>query len=167
MKNKSSFIAKQQGMTLLEVLVAVLILAIGLLGVAGLQSQGQRTTAEASVRTYATVLANELLDRMRINRVQAKAGAYAFTAAPGGGVDCRATECSTADLRDFDINEWVTQVGAMLPNGKAEVVFNDAAAAVNPSRYEVRITWDLRESEQDDPTNPAGQTKTMVWVMAP
>jgi type IV pilus assembly protein PilV len=157
----------QHGMTLLEVLVAVLILAIGLLGIAGLQSRGQAATAEASVRTHATILANELLDRMRINRSQSQNGGYAFTSAPTASVNCRVNSCSTTRLRNFDIADWLTQVNTILPGGTAVSTYSTGASAVNRGRYEVAITWNVRDSERDDPTGTAGMTKTMTWVMSP
>jgi type IV pilus assembly protein PilV len=169
MKNSQfSHITQQRGMTLLEVLVAVVILAIGLLGVAGLQSRGQSATAEASIRTYTTILANELLDRMRTNRDVAAAGGYATAEVGTSTKDCREVECSHAELRDFDYSEWLDMVSKNLPSGSANIVYNTAGATTpNPSRYEVTITWALKESESDTPTDQTTLTKSITWVVAP
>ena len=70
---------KQSGFTLLEVLVAMLVLAIGLLGLAGLMTSSMRDNLSASHRTQATWLAYDILDRMRANRTSAIAGSYATT----------------------------------------------------------------------------------------
>jgi type IV pilus modification protein PilV len=56
---------EQQGFTLIEVLVTVIIMAIGLLGVAGLQLAGMRSNHSAFLRTQATIAAYDLIDRMR------------------------------------------------------------------------------------------------------
>ncbi|MGH8598331.1 MAG: type IV pilus modification protein PilV [Gammaproteobacteria bacterium] len=60
----------QSGFTLLEVLISVFVLSIGLLGIAGLQMTSKRTNYEAVQRTNATMLAQELLERIRANTPQ-------------------------------------------------------------------------------------------------
>ena len=67
---------RQKGFTLLEVLVAVLVLAIGLLGLAGLQATSLRVNQSASMRSQATNLAYDMADRIRANRGAALAGSY-------------------------------------------------------------------------------------------
>lgn len=59
----------QAGFTLIEVLVAVLVLAVGLLGLAGLQTMGLRATTGSYVRTQAIAVAQELAERMRLNKI--------------------------------------------------------------------------------------------------
>jgi len=60
-------LANQRGLTLAEVLIAVVILSIGLLGIAGLQLTGLRGAQSANLRTQATVLANDIAERIRAN----------------------------------------------------------------------------------------------------
>ncbi|MES9904909.1 MAG: type IV pilus modification protein PilV [Sedimenticola sp.] len=59
---------RQRGLTLLEVLVAVVVLAIGLLGLAGLQVRGLRNVSESGTHAQAVILANELVERVHLNR---------------------------------------------------------------------------------------------------
>jgi len=66
----------QRGATLIEVLVAVLVLSIGLLGVAALQAQALRNAGSSLQRSQATILAYAMFDAMRVNRDSAMAGAY-------------------------------------------------------------------------------------------
>ena len=73
---------KQSGFTLLEILVAMLVLAIGLLGLAGLTTSSMRNNLSASHRTQATWMAYDIVDRMRANRASAVTGAYAGAFVP-------------------------------------------------------------------------------------
>ena len=73
--------ARQRGFSLVEVLVAMLVLAIGLLGLAALQTQGVRFNHDAYVRTSATNLAADILDAMRIARDASGEGAENFVTA--------------------------------------------------------------------------------------
>lgn len=103
----------QRGATLIEVLVALLVLSIGLLGVAALQVQALRNSHGAHLRSQATVLATDILDRMRANRTQALGGAYnvAVGVVPAG-----------ATLPEFDLATWKQSLAAILPGGDGAVV---------------------------------------------
>ena len=82
-KQRTTDIAQRRrstGFSIIEVLVALLVLAIGLLGLAALQAQGLRFNHDAYVRTQATHLAYDIIDRMRSNR----ANAAAYTAGDPG-----------------------------------------------------------------------------------
>jgi type IV pilus assembly protein PilV len=80
---------KSKGFSLIEVLVAVLVLAIGLLGVAALQINATRANQSAELRSQASMLAYFMLDAMRANREAARAGSYNLTSMtctlPSGG----------------------------------------------------------------------------------
>ena len=160
-------------MTLLEVLIAVVVLAIGLLGMGALQSKGQQMNVAAQVRTYATFLANQLAERMRVNRGASAAGYYdtsidqaAYTG--GAAPDCRTTSCSASQLRHYDLDQWIGQLEVSLPGGTGEVRYHTVtyASVELRRRYKISITWNLLESEQENETDPA-QTKTMTWVITP
>lgn len=138
----------QRGFTLIEVLVTVIILAIGLLGLAGLQLSGMRYTHSAYQRSQATILGNDIVDRMRVNRVSAENGAYdiAIGAAPSE-VSCRGagTDCSPADLAIADLFEWKQALAAVLPAG-------DGAVQRDGGSLTVTIQWDDTRGEEDAKT---------------
>ena len=67
---------RQRGFSLIEVLIAILVLAIGLLGMANMQASGMRSTHGAYLRTQATFLAGDILDSMRANVTAARGGSY-------------------------------------------------------------------------------------------
>ncbi|MDZ7902174.1 MAG: type IV pilus modification protein PilV [Rheinheimera sp.] len=74
----------QRGMTMLEILIAVMVLSVGLLGVAGLQTTNLRNSQSAHQRTMAVLLASGMAERIRANRTVALAGGFtlAKTCAP-------------------------------------------------------------------------------------
>ena len=101
---------RSAGFSLVEVLVSIVILSVGLLGTAGLMSASLRNTNTAYYRSQATVLADDLIDRMRANTVAARNGNYDIDlgpayAAPGGS------------MARFDSEEWVESLATILPGG--------------------------------------------------
>ncbi len=105
----------QSGFSLLEVLIALLILSIGLLGIAGLQVTSKRINQEAIQRTTATMLARDMIERMRANASQftaiyTNAGAgWEFTPSAGittADTDCFNVTCDAATLASYDLYEW-------------------------------------------------------------
>jgi type IV pilus assembly protein PilV len=125
--------ALQGGMTLIEALVAVLVLSIGLLGVAGLQFQALRNNYGAHLRSQATILAHDIADRMRANRTEALAGAYA--------VDVGAVPTGTT-LPDLDVAAWKDSLAEILPAGDGRVEMIPVDPAI-PDRNvaRIRVQW--------------------------
>jgi type IV pilus assembly protein PilV len=86
----------QRGFTLTEVLIAVLVLAVGLLGLAGLQLAGMKSNHSAYLRSQATIVAYDLLDRMRADPAAWEHTLHSLGLPPPadggsqGAVDCRA-----------------------------------------------------------------------------
>lgn len=105
---------RQHGFTLLEVLIALLVLSIGLLGLAALQTTGLRSNQMASMRTLVSQFAYDITDRMRLNLPGVDNDEYviARTAA--------VTLSSPATVAETDLSEWRANV-ARLPNGQSEI----------------------------------------------
>lgn len=117
----------QSGFTLLEVLVAMLVLSIGLLGLAGLMASSMRNNLSASNRTQATWMAYDIIDRMRANRASAWAGSYTTglgtpsvcsSAVPGGTIQAQ------------DIAAWKNQIACALPAGDGSVTVAGKKATI-------------------------------------
>lgn len=117
-----------RGLTLLEVLVAIVVLSIGLLGLAGLMASSLKNSHSAYQRTQATWLAYDALDRMRANRPAALAGGYnlALGAAPGG-----------TGLAGTDLGEWSDALANTLPAGEGSISVTAVTRAVT-----IIIQWD-------------------------
>jgi type IV pilus assembly protein PilV len=92
------------GFTLLEVLVTMVVLAIGLLGLFGLQTKAQKAEIESYQRTQALVLIQDMVDRMNANRADTFSQGYVTASPVGGGGTL--TDCSGKTGADLDLCEW-------------------------------------------------------------
>lgn len=118
--------SQHRGFSLLEVMIAILVLSIGLLGMAGLQLNAMKFNQTATVRSHATFLAYDITDRMRANRGVAKAGGYEIAS------DEAATGTSVAQS---DLSSWKDSLERFLPGGQG-------AVAVDGDIVTVTILWD-------------------------
>jgi type IV pilus assembly protein PilV len=116
--------SRATGFTLVEALVALLVVSIGLLGIAVLYVETLRFGRSAQYQTQAVYVAADLADRIRANRVPS--GGYA-----GTGAGARAIA---------DLAEWRALIAARLPHGTGEVRFL-AGTAVVPAAYTIRVNW--------------------------
>lgn len=106
---------RQHGFTLIEVLVSLIVLAIGLLGLAQLQARGLKFNQDAYARSQATVLAYEMIDRMRANRDNA---ANYVSAHPGPTDACD----QTSSVVNVELACWHGRVAQALPGDRKSVV---------------------------------------------
>lgn len=133
--------AAQRGVSLIEFLVVLVIIAIGLLSVAGMLAYGIKLDNETVFRTVASAQAKALADRMHANLVGANAGFYkdgqsasSTTGCPTGVSAARCTAALTVAIQDR--NEWNTATGNALPTATYAVSF-DATAGI----YNIDIGW--------------------------
>ena len=127
----------QGGMTLIEVLVTLVLISVGLLGIAALQVTTLRGNQEAYVRSQASALAGDILDRMRANQRGVQLGQYATpgAAAVADGVGIAGTDGGN------DMVAWQAAIDASLPGGNPQgeiEVTNDRRVVT------VRIRWGER-----------------------
>ena len=125
---------RQRGFTLIEVMVAVLILGFGLLGFALLQTMNVRFVQSANFRTQATNLSYEMLDQIRANRISLRsyAGDYVAMTDDSDCVSPRGDNLTPADFR----KDWQCRMGKAL-GGHAT-----ASVVVNGNVVNVTMTWD-------------------------
>jgi type IV pilus assembly protein PilV len=146
----------QRGFTLLEVMIAVFILAIGLLGMAHLQITSLKHNQTAEFRTQAALLAADMLDRMRANRDAAQNGNYAIA------IDA-APPSSASDMADADIVEWRNNLSQYLPNGTGQI----ACGAFNVnSEFICDITIGWTETQIDTDSNCELGTNTSCFTLS-
>ena len=112
---------QQTGATLIEVLIAVVVLSIGLLGLAGLQVTSVQSNYSAYQRSQATVLANDIAERMRANRTAALAGAYDDTTMPASS----SSNAVTGNQAAKDKAQWRNNLALTLPSGTGQVTRNN------------------------------------------
>ena len=138
----------QGGFTLLEVLVAMVVLSVGLLGLTGLQTTSLRSNHSAFLSSQATMVADQILDNMRMNRDQAVGGGYTVGFDPDGdgfdGAVC-SNDCTAAEIAERDLVNWRAQV-ARLPAGEGSITVDANGVA------EVTICWSDAPVAADDYT---------------
>lgn len=122
----------QQGVALLEALIAVLLLAVGLLGAIGLQARAYSALSDAGMRAEATIAADSLLGTMIVD--QANLNLYKLTA--GGAPDAR-------------LLPWLTQTKAAIPGVNVVITVTPVAASTN-TEVDIAISWTRKNG---GPTN--------------
>jgi type IV pilus assembly protein PilV len=120
-------------------LVTVVVLSIGLLGLAGLQASGLRNNHSAYLRTQATFLAMEIADRMRANREAALDGDYDIAMSANAPTD--------VTIAATDLAAWLNDLDTRLPSG-------DGAIARTDDFFTITVQW--------DDTRGAGAVKQFV-----
>jgi len=146
----------QQGFTLVEVLVALLVLSIGLLGVGKLVLFSARSNDSAYMRSQATALAYAMLDYMRANKVAATAGNYNTGAVSGignPGVNCnQAAPCANALLAQYDLYWWCQDIRRALgQTADARIAIVTSTDPVTLATYmstTVTVQWDDTVAQQ-------------------
>ena len=136
----------ERGISLFEVLITVVVVSIGLLGLAGLQFAGLRAANRAQEHTQATLLAQDIEERLRANSAGAASGAYnnitidassSYTTA----VDCFTISCTSAQIVSFDLNQWYR---FLYPNPGGNPLLPSAAVTINSTNsadFQITIQW--------------------------
>ncbi|WP_439587213.1 type IV pilus modification protein PilV [Hydrogenophaga sp.] len=169
----------QRGVSLIESLVALLLLALGVLGLAGLQAGTLAQARQANARAAAVQMANDLLERMKMNPSVRDLPSGASLYQVGWGVrveqapDCQSSPCTGAQLAQHDLSRWKSSWQTALPGADARVF---------PSRSDrnqlgVMLGWadgsatpfsqpnvQPAEGDDGDAQCPAGLTCHLVYV---
>lgn len=134
----------QQGIGLIEVLIAVLVLSIGLLGIAALQSNALKNAQSSLNRSQAVMLSYFMLDAMRINRAAAVGGQYDL------GKTCTVV-ADSGNLISHDQHVWLQAIKVLLGNHPTSCGEIDCQGA----DCTVRVYW-------DDSRGTAGSASQMI-----
>ena len=127
----------QNGFGLVEALVALVVVSVGMIGIAVLYGQGLGASRTALYRTQAVILASDMADRIRLNR---RAGAVYQTAGAGANRKCVPPDTDTCNptlMAENDLWLWNAQIDQLLPAADGEVRYS----ATSPPSYNIRITW--------------------------
>ncbi len=172
---------RQGGFTLLEILIAIVIFSIGLLGIAGLQVAGMRFTHGAQLRSVAVAQAESMADLMRANEFGVQEGYYNIqgdmptTASP----DCGTVVCDSAQRATYDLVAWNHETASaplqaneiVLPNGVGHVCRDstpndgdsgDWACDDSGDTYAIKIEWTERTTGSNDTGSAANTNQDVV-----
>jgi type IV pilus assembly protein PilV len=122
---------RQRGASMIELLVSLLIFAFGTLGIIGMMTRTLGYGQMSLYRSQAAALTDDILDRMRADSANARAGKWSAE------LDDAASSFTKTTIADQDLKEWKTQVEALLPSGQAEVVVSSGAITIT-------IAWNER-----------------------
>jgi len=123
----------QHGFSMLEVLISMFVLAVGLLGIAGLQLTSLKATDSANFRSHATILSYDILDKMHANRALALNGSY--------NIDIGDDPASSpSSIQDIDLSNWLNTLALELPSG-------DGSVAVASGVVVVTVQWNDSRAE--------------------
>ena len=118
-------LSRQKGFSLIEVLVAAVIMSVGVLGVAGMQVASLQQNRTALLRSEAQLLAWDLADRMAVNAGAAYA-AVDFSDAPSFTTDCSTSNCSLEDMAEYDVAQWKCSISSVDSGGSEHTACNDS-----------------------------------------
>ena len=150
MNSGCNFATRQRGHTLIEVLVAVVVLSVSMVGMLKMQTATQAVNNSASLRSYASHKAYELADRARANQQGLLAGAYSNLSGAGANPGCVASGCTPAQMAANDWYEWNADLAQHLPNGQAALCIDCAPNDGTPASpacdgvgnaFAVKIWW--------------------------
>ncbi|OMH28402.1 type IV pilus modification protein PilV [Motiliproteus sp. MSK22-1] len=142
MRQQKKIIKKtNQGFTLIEVLVSVLVLSIGIFGLIALESVALRNNQDAYLRSQVTVLIYDVADKMRSNM-----GVDYSTISASNSTSCVSysgaiSTCTATQIAQRDLFDWQTTITSILPSGTGSI-------SVSGGVTSVAISW-------DDDRNPA------------
>lgn len=162
-----------RGVTLIEVLVAMLIFSVGLLGAAGLMVVAARSNQAAYLRTQVTFLAQNMAERMQANPIGVWNGDYNGNYPDAGAQDCSGG-CTPSQLAQHDRQHWSGQLTTFLPQAKASIACKTDGSAQLPSREQIPmrppyggncsmvVTWSERRLVDAD-----AQPQSFAWEFQP
>lgn len=146
MQNYTTNKSNEQGFTFIEVLIAVLVISIGLLGMAGLQTTGIQQSHNSYLKTQASILAYDMADRMRANLQGVTAGHYDNVNSEKNPVDTEPScintgdPCTAQETASYDVYQWTNvaadgSVAKLLPSGLGMV-------SENAGIFTITVLWD-------------------------
>jgi type IV pilus assembly protein PilV len=136
MFNEISKYRLSRGFSLVEVLIALVIMSVGMLGIASLYVQSMQAGRTSMFRHNAVILVGDVADRIRANPTAG--AAYAAAGGVDNGCVAMGVNCSAPQMASHDIFLWAQQAQDTLPAGNVTVVFD---GAVTPPTYDISANW--------------------------
>lgn len=153
-----------QGFAMIEALIAMLLIALWMLGSAATQINALKFQKSAENRTLAIALVGELSERIEANLAAAKNGNYALatTSSPvASSTDCTSVFCTPAQMASFDLAQWSGRVASTLPLINLSVVQGVSASGL--VTYTITVNWNERRGRETYATT--GETEVLSYVL--
>jgi type IV pilus assembly protein PilV len=162
-----------RGVSMIEVLVAIVIFSLGLLGLALMQLKGANFTKDSGARSAAVLLTRSMADRMQANPKGVADGDYVWTTATKPTrTDCTSTTCTPAQVAANDINAWLTQMAAAMPAsastaGMGKIVENTDSSGNPDGTYTISVQWSglgVLDSNTSTTNSNSSESDSFVYV---
>lgn len=159
---------QQQGMALIESLVAIVVLSLGGLALLGIQLRTLSDTQTSVRRAQAVRLIEDLSERIKVNP-DGLAGLanyqLSWGTTPSATANCATTACNSTQLASYDLAQWRRSVAALLPLGNATVFFagDESNAALAPNRRQLGVMIGWRENERRKEGESAADQTAFKW----
>ena len=143
------FMKRQRGFSMLEVLISLVVILIGVLGVAGIQLLAIKNTDWARYQSQAAILATDMVNAIQMNPAywSSNPNITVNGAVIGGGLagfaSCNATNCTPTEQAGFDVSSWGTSLANTLPNGTGSVAC--VPSVTSPTICTVTVSWTVTE----------------------
>jgi len=150
----------QRGVTIVEMLVALVVLSVGMLGVAGLFAVTLRAGGSAIQRTQAVSLASNIADRIRANRRAGNTYTSTASATDNKCVGPSSISCTADEMAKNDVYLWQQEIAGAFPGGAAtgSIAYTAPTKAADPAIYDITIQW----KEQGRNASEASETLSYV-----
>lgn len=140
MNSRPPSLRRQAGVSMIEALVALLVLALGVMGLAGIQTRTLVDSRASNERSVAIRMAEDLNERMQVNSAVRLTNPSPYVVdwgSPAAGTNCLTSACTGAELASYDIQQWKTSLSQLLPGGDARVFQSPTDA----NQFGVLIGW--------------------------
>jgi len=156
-------IHRSRGFTLIEALVTVIVMSIGLLGVAALQNTSVKLTYDSYLRTQSALLASDLFDRMRANTDIDYAGLSYVSSSVGTTCSGASANCTALQMAAYDAANWVGRVEEIFGSETGQVTL-DVATDAMATDFTVTFIWSPRTSSPTAPRSNNNITQEFSYV---
>jgi len=139
----------QKGAGLIEVLIAVMILSVGLLGLAGLQATGLKVNASSLMRSEAVMMSYSMLDTIRANPAGSYTTSFGTNPPPASSCEGSGASCGVAAIAEYDLALWKCGLGDFNDDTVCDTTLGvegslpsgDGAITKNGTVYTVSVRW--------------------------
>lgn len=156
-----------RGVSLIEALVALLVLALGVMGMAGIQTRTLVESRTTNARSVAVMMADDLLDRMQANATVRVTNPATNPYIVGfndtlTASNCMTSTCNGTQLAQFDLQQWKGQLAQLLPGGNARVF----RSTTDPSQFGVLIGWNETQAKNEGIATTTAETSAYSNAIA-
>lgn len=156
-----------RGVSLIEALVALLVLALGVLGMAGIQTRTLVESRTTNARSVAVMMADDLLDRMQTNATIRTTNPATNPYIVGfsdtlTASDCMTGTCNGTQLAQFDLQQWKAQLSQLLPGGNARIF----RSTTDSTQFGVLIGWNATQAKNEGMASTTTETSAYNTAIA-